>query len=1127
MSEAKILLTAEDRTRAAFESAKGGLRSVASVADAVGFSLAALGSAATVAGLVSMVKRINDTVDGFNDLADATGASIENISALERVARMTGTNIDTVSQSLIKYNQALGTTIKPGSEAEKVLGAIGLNAKALRELDPAEALRQTAVALAQYADDGNKARAVQELFGKSLKDVAPFLKDLAEQGQLVATVTTEQALEAEKFNKELYKLQAAASDAGRTIAMELVPRLNNVIDTMRESKPVVYDFWAEWANGLRRVSPGVGMLVDMMRGLSMPAAPPRVVTPDLVTDAFSRRGGRLPALALPPEEDKEAAAARKRAAAEAEAARKRAVAEAIREAEAQRKREFEVAELRNKLVEENAKRETKALAELTETMEEYAEANAKGVAEAIAAANQVEQDLSTWGKLKSEVQAVTLAQLEQSRELAALAGEDVSNIEKRIDAQKRLIAATRGMEVLDANKKAAEDAAREWQKASDQIGRSLTDALMKGGKSGADYIKDLFRTMVLRPIVQAAVQPVAGAVTNAIGIGGGAGGNLLSGVSYLNTGISGLGSGMSIANSLGTSFANMTGGGLDALLATNGAFGTATGAGAGLMSGLASALPYAGIALAVASFLESDRGGPKSEGGADLASTIQQQYNGIAAQLGITNKAIFEAFYSKDPQGDSLTQLRVATMSGGRNVYERLGEENVGRSDAEFSAAVGDATMRAIIAALKDSDLSNEYKQYLDALAADATTADMQRAIDLIGQRKALDEEWLTLTSTDAENLARARKRELEAMDPTLRVIKERIWAEQDLREAALATVSAQEEEFRGLMDAQSALMDAYNREASAKRDLATRARESASSLREARDAMFLAADSPLSLAQRSGRAASEFESILNAANGGDLEAIAKLQGASATYLASLKESSPTRADFNIGFARIASAMTLTAAKSDSVATIAEQELSVMEQQLSALGVLNTSFVSFSQALQQFMAVRGTAAASGIFTSASQLYETTAGAVANPDAAGLAFWQDKLDAATSAAERVAVANEFAWAVQNVNNREAGLPHYAAGGYHGGGAAVVGELGREVMDLATPARVYTADQTRGMFGSYSALLEEVKALRSEMSAWRNDTRRVDIEKILRLQNMDARLKKFDIDGLPPEREEVTA
>ena len=60
------------------------------------------------------------------------------------------------------------------------------------------------MALAQFADDGNKARIVQELFGKSVREVAPLLKDLAESGGLVATVTTAQAKEAEKLNIQLF-----------------------------------------------------------------------------------------------------------------------------------------------------------------------------------------------------------------------------------------------------------------------------------------------------------------------------------------------------------------------------------------------------------------------------------------------------------------------------------------------------------------------------------------------------------------------------------------------------------------------------------------------------------------------------------------------------------------------------------------------------------------------------------------------------------------------------------------------------------------------------------------------------------------------------------------------------------
>ena len=60
-----------------------------------------------------------------------------------------------------------------------MLKAIGLNAQELRRIDPAEALQRVAVALNRYSDDGNKARIVQELFGKSVRE-APFMKDLAE-----------------------------------------------------------------------------------------------------------------------------------------------------------------------------------------------------------------------------------------------------------------------------------------------------------------------------------------------------------------------------------------------------------------------------------------------------------------------------------------------------------------------------------------------------------------------------------------------------------------------------------------------------------------------------------------------------------------------------------------------------------------------------------------------------------------------------------------------------------------------------------------------------------------------------------------------------------------------------------
>lgn len=204
---------------------------------AVAFDLVKGGIAGIVAGfsagaLVSFVRTTVDAVDALNDVADATGATIENISALEDVARRTGTNLDAVSGILVKFNSVLADA-DPSKGAGAVIKSLNLDIEALKRQDPAEALRQVAVALSGYADDGNKARAVQELFGKSVKEAAPFLKDLAENGQLNAKVTTEQAAEAEKFNKELFKLQTNANDAARAIVGSLVPAINRIFEDVR------------------------------------------------------------------------------------------------------------------------------------------------------------------------------------------------------------------------------------------------------------------------------------------------------------------------------------------------------------------------------------------------------------------------------------------------------------------------------------------------------------------------------------------------------------------------------------------------------------------------------------------------------------------------------------------------------------------------------------------------------------------------------------------------------------------------------------------------------------------------------------------------------------------------------
>ena len=64
-----------------------------------------------------------------------------------------------------------------------------------------------------------------------------------------------------------------------------------------------------------------------------------------------------------------------------------------------------------------------------------------------------------------------------------------------------------------------------------------------------------------------------------------------------------------------------------------------------------------------------------------------------------------------------------------------------------------------------------------------------------------------------------------------------------------------------------------------------------------------------------------------------------------------------------------------------------------------------------------------------------------------------------------------------------------IPQFAAGGWHRGGLALVGEEGPELVHFAQPARIYNSADTRGMLAGGSGSSAEVAALRQDVAALR--------------------------------------
>lgn len=231
MSEqrARIILAAEDKTAPAFASLRQRLGGVQADAASLGAGFAGLGATIGALGgvsFVALIKGVADGLDKLNDLRDATGASVENISALEAVAAKTGVSFDTVSDILIKFNKALNNSDDPKIAA--VFDKIGLSVKDLKALDPAEALQKTVQAFGKFAADGSRARAEQVLFNRTIKEGGKFLQDLGEESALHATATKQMADEAKQFNDRLDTMAHNATITARNIGGPLLKSVNDL-----------------------------------------------------------------------------------------------------------------------------------------------------------------------------------------------------------------------------------------------------------------------------------------------------------------------------------------------------------------------------------------------------------------------------------------------------------------------------------------------------------------------------------------------------------------------------------------------------------------------------------------------------------------------------------------------------------------------------------------------------------------------------------------------------------------------------------------------------------------------------------------------------------------------------------
>lgn len=303
-----------------------------------------------------------------------------------------------------------------------------------------------------------------------------------------------------------------------------------------------------------------------------------------------------------------------------------------------------------------------------------------------------------FGKSREMIERETLAKMENAlatMEVTSATEKERAELEKRIDLQRRLIDEGARADVLKAGKKEADELARAYERATDQIEQSLVDAIMRGGKGGRDILEGLFKNLVLRPLVEMSVN--AGMQMMGMGPQGGqAGGrggiSLPGGVPGGFTGM--LGSGIStVGGWLGSAGMAEFGAGMAGTFMGP----TMAGSAAGLGAMAAQAIPYIGWAIAAAQILRSvfDDGpeNPRVQlafGRGGVNTNLGQI--GFAQNQGGIDTAAAEQYFR------TVTGLfNPITSRLGDDAMARVQGRLAGASQREFAFPEGDATAQGQI----------------------------------------------------------------------------------------------------------------------------------------------------------------------------------------------------------------------------------------------------------------------------------------------------------------------------------------------------------------------------------------------------------------------------------------------
>ena len=192
----------------------------------------AIGAAAATGLIAAAVAfdRLVKSAGDFQDLAEKTGDTAENIASLSVAAATAGTQMDTIVSASNKLTKALSDQDEESGAAGAAIRALGLDFDKFKQMAPADRIEAIGKAMAGFKDGSEKSAVAMALFGKAGAELLPFLKEIGSEGGRQKILTEEQIRLADEYADRQAKIRAELSLHAQAITAQMLPALNTLAE---------------------------------------------------------------------------------------------------------------------------------------------------------------------------------------------------------------------------------------------------------------------------------------------------------------------------------------------------------------------------------------------------------------------------------------------------------------------------------------------------------------------------------------------------------------------------------------------------------------------------------------------------------------------------------------------------------------------------------------------------------------------------------------------------------------------------------------------------------------------------------------------------------------------------------